>query len=49
MQNGGLFEGLGGVDFFCTKPSNFGLKAHMEAFAGVALTNVNRCPAFRPP
>jgi hypothetical protein len=36
MQNGDLFRGLTGVDFF-TKTPNFGVETHMEALAGVAL------------
>jgi hypothetical protein len=36
MQNGGLFGGPAGDDFF-TKPSNFGVEGHMEASTGVAL------------
>jgi hypothetical protein len=38
MQNGGLFRDHVGVGFFCTKPLNFGVEAHMEAPTGVALT-----------
>jgi hypothetical protein len=37
MQNGGLFGDPAGVGFF-TKPPNFGVEAHIEVLAGVALS-----------
>jgi hypothetical protein len=38
MENRGPYGGLAGVGFFCSKPPNFGVEAHIEAPTGVALS-----------
>jgi hypothetical protein len=40
MENRGPYEGPAGVGF-SSKPPNFGVEAHIEAPAGVALTRTS--------